>query len=52
MRSYAFMGKASSNAYKTIAYMTWPPPNSLHAEPTIEIVRSAAGGRRELVTYR
>ncbi len=23
---YAFMGKAHSNAYKTIAYMTWPPP--------------------------
>jgi predicted dehydrogenase len=23
---YAFMGKAHSNAYKKIAYMTWPPP--------------------------
>ena len=23
---YAFMGKAHSNAYKTIPYMTWPPP--------------------------
>src|SRR3954449_13542736 len=23
---YAFMGKAHSNAYKTLAYMTWPPP--------------------------
>ncbi len=26
MLGYAFMGKAHSNAYKTIAYMTWPPP--------------------------
>ena len=23
---YAFMGKAHANAYKTIGYMTWPPP--------------------------
>jgi predicted dehydrogenase len=23
---YAFMGKAHSNAYKTVPYMTWPPP--------------------------
>jgi predicted dehydrogenase len=26
MLGYAFMGKAHSNAYKKIAYMTWPPP--------------------------
>jgi predicted dehydrogenase len=26
MLGYAFMGKAHSNAYKTLAYMTWPPP--------------------------
>ena len=26
MLGYAFMGKAHSNAYKTITYMTWPPP--------------------------
>jgi predicted dehydrogenase len=26
MLGYAFMGKAHSNAYKTIRYMTWPPP--------------------------
>jgi predicted dehydrogenase len=26
MLGYGFMGKAHSNAYKTIAYMTWPPP--------------------------
>ena len=26
MLGYAFMGKAHSNAYKTIPYMTWPPP--------------------------
>ena len=23
---YAFMGKAHTNAYKTLSYMTWPPP--------------------------
>ena len=23
---YAFMGRAHANAYKTLAYMTWPPP--------------------------
>jgi predicted dehydrogenase len=26
MLGYAFMGKAHSNAYRTLAYMTWPPP--------------------------
>src|SRR5215208_4738830 len=26
MLGYAFMGKAHANAYKTLAYMTWPPP--------------------------
>jgi predicted dehydrogenase len=26
MLGYAFMGKAHSNAYRTIPYMTWPPP--------------------------
>ncbi len=26
MLGYAFMGKAHSNAYKKISYMTWPPP--------------------------
>ncbi len=26
MLGYAFMGKAHSNAYKTLSYMTWPPP--------------------------
>ena len=26
MLGYAFMGKAHSNAFKKIAYMTWPPP--------------------------
>ena len=35
MLGYAFMGKAHSNAYKTLAYMTWPPP-----------LRAAAGGDR------
>src|SRR5204862_393480 len=26
MLGYAFMGKAHSNAYHKLAYMTWPPP--------------------------
>ena len=26
MLGYAFMGKAHTNAYKTLGYMTWPPP--------------------------
>src|SRR6185503_2953964 len=26
MLGYGFMGKAHTNAYKTLAYMTWPPP--------------------------
>ena len=26
MLGYAFMGKAHSNAYKTLAYLAWPPP--------------------------
>ncbi len=26
MLGYAFMGKAHSNAYRKISYMTWPPP--------------------------
>jgi predicted dehydrogenase len=26
MLGYGFMGKAHSNAYRKIAYMTWPPP--------------------------
>src|SRR3982750_1699037 len=26
MLGYGFMGKAHSNAYRTLAYMTWPPP--------------------------
>src|SRR6185437_2432030 len=26
MLGYQFMGKAHSNAYRTLAYMTWPPP--------------------------
>ena len=28
MLGYAFMGKAHSNAFRKIAYMTWPPPLS------------------------
>lgn len=39
MLGYAFMGKAHSNAYKTIPYMMYPPP----AVPTLE----AISGRNE-----
>jgi predicted dehydrogenase len=28
MLGYAFMGKAHSNAYRTLPYMAWPPPMS------------------------
>ena len=41
MLGYAFMGKAHSNAYKTLAYMTWPPP-----------LLPAAGGDRRAATRR
>ena len=51
MLGYAFMGKAHSNAYKTLAYMTWPPPlvprlDSTSSEPSryaARIVASLAG---------
>ena len=26
MLGYAFMGKAHSNAFRKISYITWPPP--------------------------
>ncbi len=26
MLGYAFMGKAHSNGFRKVAYMTWPPP--------------------------
>ncbi|MFZ0092252.1 MAG: Gfo/Idh/MocA family oxidoreductase [Solirubrobacteraceae bacterium] len=39
MLGYSFMGKAHSNAYKTLSYMTWPPPLS----PTLV----AVAGRNE-----
>jgi predicted dehydrogenase len=26
MLGYAFMGKAHSNAYRKLAYISWPPP--------------------------
>jgi len=26
MLGYAFMGKAHSNGFRTLAYMAWPPP--------------------------
>src|SRR3954469_10119354 len=42
MLGYAFMGKAHSNAFRKIAYMTWPPP----LEPRLVGIagRNEAGG--------
>ncbi|MDQ2896397.1 MAG: Gfo/Idh/MocA family oxidoreductase [Actinomycetota bacterium] len=40
MLGYAFMGKAHSNAYRTLSYMTWPPP--MHPDLV------AIGGRDEV----
>src|SRR6266446_8356848 len=42
MLGYAFMGKAHSNAFKKIAYMTWPPP----LVPKLELI---AGRNEEAV---
>ena len=44
MLGYAFMGKAHSNAFKKIAYITWPPP----LEPRLVGIagRNERGGRR------
>ena len=43
MLGYGFMGKAHSNAYKTLAYMTWPPP----LMPQLVVDRGPQrGGRR------
>ena len=39
MLGYAFMGKAHANGYKTLAYMTWPPP----LVPELVVI----GGRNE-----
>jgi predicted dehydrogenase len=39
MLGYAFMGKAHSNAFRKIAYMTWPPP----LRPRLELI----AGRNE-----
>ena len=47
MLGYAFMGMAHANAYRTIPYMTWPPPMVPElvalAGRTEEKVREAAG---------
>jgi predicted dehydrogenase len=42
MLGYAFMGKAHSNAYRKIAYMTWPPP-------LLPVLVSIAGRNEEAV---
>src|SRR5918996_5809991 len=39
MLGYAFMGKAHSNAFRKIPYMTWPPP----LVPRLELI----AGRNE-----
>ena len=48
MLGYAFMGKAHSNAFKKIGYMTWPPPLVPRlvsiAGRNEEAVRNAASG--------
>jgi predicted dehydrogenase len=42
MLGYAFMGKAHANAYRTLSYMTWPPP----LQPELVMI---AGRNREAV---
>src|SRR5438552_2510911 len=42
MLGYAFMGKAHSNAFRKLAYMTWPPP----LVPKLEVL---AGRNEEAV---
>ncbi|HJS96144.1 MAG TPA: Gfo/Idh/MocA family oxidoreductase [Solirubrobacteraceae bacterium] len=42
MLGYAFMGKAHANAYRTLSYMTWPPP----LRPELVMI---AGRNREAV---
>ncbi len=42
MLGYAFMGKAHANAYRTLSYMTWPPP----MQPELVMI---AGRDREAV---
>ena len=44
MLGYAFMGKAHSNAFKKIPYMTWPPP--LRAEARRDRRAQRGGGAR------
>ena len=41
MLGYQFMGKAHSNAYKTLRYMTWPPP--LRPETVLELFSGLPG---------
>jgi predicted dehydrogenase len=43
MLGYSFMGKAHANAYKTLRYMTWPPP--LHPALVAVAGRSETGVR-------
>jgi hypothetical protein len=60
MLGYGFRGKAHSNAYRKIAYVTWPPPllprlveDGYRAAVVCDaIVRSAESGRREDIVYR
>ena len=42
MLGYAFMGKAHSNAFRKIDYMTWPPP----LRPRLVVDRRPERGRR------
>ena len=61
MLGYAFMGKAHAHAYRTLSYMTWPPPlvprlvriAGRDAETVADgVVRSAEAGARVELSYR
>jgi predicted dehydrogenase len=49
MLGYAFMGKAHANAYRTLSYMTWPPP--LRPELVVIAGRDPAGVGDAAVRY-
>src|SRR6187399_3116340 len=49
MLGYAFMGKAHSNAFRKVAYMSWPPP----LVPRLELIagRDEAAVREAAARY-
>ena len=52
MLGYAFMGKAHSNAYRTLAYMTWPPPLDAAARRDRRPQRGGGRGGRAALRLR